>query len=216
MLIRALFNLLASAWCVLAADPFSLVGTVINTTEPEKPMAAPARLDVNGQGACELTISPPLVGSGVCSIKVYEEKSGHIEITSTGSVNIAWTGVVKGNIVSGSYRVDPGMQIGNFYFAIVRPDTVAVTPNPQPIPRSAPSSQGPCVPAIESSISGEFHGWDGDTIFKLDNGQIWEQAEYEYTYSYSYHPDVTIYQTSSGCRMKVEDENETLIVKRIK
>jgi hypothetical protein len=73
-----------------------------------------------------------------------------------------------------------------------------------------------CAPAIESTISGDFNGWDGETIFKLDNGQIWQQAEYSYTYSYAYHPDVTIYQVSSGCRMKVEDEDETILVKRIK
>ena len=65
-------------------------------------------------------------------------------------------------------------------------------------------------------VSGDVEGWSGDTIFKLDNGQIWQQAEYDYTYFYEYHPDVTIYQTSSGCRMKVEDESDTVIVKRIK
>jgi hypothetical protein len=73
-----------------------------------------------------------------------------------------------------------------------------------------------CSPAIESTISGEINGWDGETVFKLDNGQIWEQAEYSYTYFYAYRPDVTIYQTSSGCRMKVEDEDETILVRRIK
>jgi len=73
-----------------------------------------------------------------------------------------------------------------------------------------------CSPAVESTLAGNFNGWSGDTIFKLDNGQIWEQAEYAYTYSYSYRPEVTIYQTSGGCRMKVEDENETILVKRIK
>lgn len=73
-----------------------------------------------------------------------------------------------------------------------------------------------CTPAIESTIAGEFQGWDGETIFKLDNGQIWQQAEYDYMYSYSYRPEVTIYQTSSGCRMKVEDEEETVLVRRIK
>jgi hypothetical protein len=73
-----------------------------------------------------------------------------------------------------------------------------------------------CTPTIETSISGEFNGWEGETIFKLSNGQIWQQAEYDYMYSYSYMPDVTIYATQSGCRMKVEDENETVLVKRIK
>jgi len=73
-----------------------------------------------------------------------------------------------------------------------------------------------CSPAIESTISGEFHGWDGETIFKLDNGQIWQQSQYDYTYSYSYRPDVTIYETRAGCRLKVEDEDETILVKRLK
>jgi hypothetical protein len=73
-----------------------------------------------------------------------------------------------------------------------------------------------CSPAIESTISGEIEGWEGETIFKLDNGQIWQQATYAYTYFYTYRPDVTIYQTSAGCLMKVEDETETVQVKRIK
>ncbi len=73
-----------------------------------------------------------------------------------------------------------------------------------------------CSPAIENTISGDIEGWDGDTIFKLDNGQIWQQAAYDYTYFYAYRPEVTIYQTSAGCRMKVEDETETVLVKRIK
>jgi hypothetical protein len=73
-----------------------------------------------------------------------------------------------------------------------------------------------CSPAVESSISGDIEGWSGETIFKLDNGQIWQQSAYDYTYFCAYHPDVTIYQTSSGCRMKVADETDTVLVKRIK
>jgi hypothetical protein len=73
-----------------------------------------------------------------------------------------------------------------------------------------------CSPAVESTISGEIEGWDGETIFKLDNGQIWQQAAYDYTYFYAYRPEVTIYSTSAGCRMKVEDETDTVLVKRIK
>jgi hypothetical protein len=91
----------------------------------------------------------------------------------------------------------------------------AVKDEPLGRPPARPSGSG-CAPAIESTISGEFTGWEGETIFKLDNGQIWQQAEYAYTYSYSYRPDVTIYQTAVGCRLKVEDEDETILVKRIK
>lgn len=91
--------------------------------------------------------------------------------------------------------------------AVLRPESATST---------IPSVRSSCSPAIESLISGDIEGWDGDTIFKLDNGQIWQQASYAYTYFYAYRPDVTIYQTSAGCRMKIEDETETVLVKRIK
>ncbi|HHT9138744.1 MAG TPA: hypothetical protein ACFYEK_16055 [Candidatus Wunengus sp. YC60] len=42
---------------------------------------------------------------------------------------------------------------------------------------------------IESHIEGDFEGWEGETIFKLDNGQIWQQSSYDYTYHYAYHPE---------------------------
>ncbi len=73
-----------------------------------------------------------------------------------------------------------------------------------------------CTPAIETTIDGDFEGWEGETIFKLSNGQIWQQSEYSYTYSYAYMPEVTIYAAGGGCKLKVEDENEAILVKRIK
>jgi hypothetical protein len=85
--------------------------------------------------------------------------------------------------------------------------------------QSTPSTDGTrndCVSTVESTITSDFNGWDGETIFKLDNGQIWQQTEYDYSYSYAYRPEVTIYPVSGGCRMKVEDEDETILVRRIK
>ena len=69
---------------------------------------------------------------------------------------------------------------------------------------------------IESKIDGEFEGWEGDTIFKLMNGQIWQQDEYAYTYTYKYMPDVIIMNTSRGWIMQVEGMTKTIRVKRIK
>ena len=69
---------------------------------------------------------------------------------------------------------------------------------------------------IESRIDGNFEGWDGETIFKLENGQIWQQSSYAYKYSYKYRPKVLIYKTKSGYKMKVEGVEETIYVKRIK
>ena len=69
---------------------------------------------------------------------------------------------------------------------------------------------------VESQIDGDFEGWDGETVFKLTNGQIWQQSSYAYHYSYSYMPEVLIYRTSGGYKMKVEDEDETIYVRRLK
>ncbi|HKJ91355.1 MAG TPA: hypothetical protein VJ960_09510 [Oceanipulchritudo sp.] len=31
--------------------------------------------------------------------------------------------------------------------------------------------------ALTARISGPFDGWDGDTVFRLDNGQVWKQVQ---------------------------------------
>ncbi len=216
---KRILLLIAGASFAYAGDPYSLIGTVVNLANPDKPIASPMRMVVAEDGSCTLTISPPLVGSGTCGIKTYDKKTGHLEMVSTGAAIITWAGEVKGNFVSGTYQV--GVESGKFYLAIMAGDeTPAKTTQTTPPARVAPSapvrSYAGCSPAIESSISGDFNGWDGETIWKLDNGQIWQQAEYNYTYSYSYHPGVTIYEVSAGCRMKVEDEEETILVKRLK
>jgi hypothetical protein len=216
MLVRVTFLTIGAVCCAAGADPFSLIGMAVNTTDPQKTTAAPVQMVFATDGTCVLTISPPLIGSGSCAITSYDEKSGRIEIASTGGLTILWSGIAKGNFISGSYRIDANVQSGSFYLAMVNQAQQVPRPVPPPAPRVLPRSDAGCVPAIESAITGEVHGWDGETIFKLDNGQIWQQAEYDYTYFYEYHPDVTIYQTRSGCRMKVEDEEETIIVKRIK
>ena len=41
---------------------------------------------------------------------------------------------------------------------------------------------------IESQIDGDFEGWDGETVFVLTNGQIWQQDSYDYTYHYAFMP----------------------------
>ncbi|HEY4842169.1 MAG TPA: hypothetical protein VIH78_09385 [Terriglobales bacterium] len=76
---------------------------------------------------------------------------------------------------------------------------------------------GGCDPVIETQIDGAFHGWDGETVYKLRNGQIWQQASYHYHYHYAYAPEVTIYPTTTGCAMRVsDDDDEAISVRRIK
>jgi len=58
--------------------------------------------------------------------------------------------------------------------------------------------------SIESQIDGEFEGFEGETIIKLMNGQIWQQTEYWYHYHYSYMPKVLIFQSGGSYKMKVD------------
>ena len=68
---------------------------------------------------------------------------------------------------------------------------------------------------IETQILGEFKGWEGETIFKMLNGQVWQQAIYAYMYHYAYIPNVLIYQFKGDWIMKVEGVDETIRVKRL-
>jgi hypothetical protein len=194
-------------------DGVHFSGIAINMSDAQKPVAAQIELSL-GNTRCALTVLPPLGGSGACELTTYEKASGKIVIVSNGPPVITWSGTLKGNLFSGTYSIDSLRQNGSFYLGIVE-QTVA-EPKPPPPLRTPLAPRSGCSPAVESSISGEFEGWSGETIFKLENGQIWQQAEYDYDYDYEYNPDVTIYQTTGGCRMKVEGDDETIIVKRIK
>jgi hypothetical protein len=41
-----------------------------------------------------------------------------------------------------------------------------------------PPSRLPPQRVVESQIDGDFNGWEGETVVKLVNGQIWQQTEY--------------------------------------
>lgn len=70
---------------------------------------------------------------------------------------------------------------------------------------------------IETTINGEFHGWDGETIFRLMSGQIWQQVEYDYEYTYDYMPDILIYRSRDGSwKLQVKDIDHPIEVRRIK
>ena len=92
---------------------------------------------------------------------------------------------------------------------------VAQVGAPRPAPKSQ-SQQAPSAEVIESQIDGDFSGWEGETIFKLTNGQIWQQAAYAYTYTYKFRPKVLIFRTRGGYEMQVEGMDSRIRVARIK
>ncbi len=70
--------------------------------------------------------------------------------------------------------------------------------------------------AIESRIEGAFSGWEGETIVKLRNGQIWQQNEYYYHYHYAYMPEVVIFKSGAGYKMFVEGVPKPIGVTQLK
>jgi hypothetical protein len=88
-------------------------------------------------------------------------------------------------------------------------------------PKSPPSVQAQpqrnATPEIiESRIDGEFSGWEGETIFKLQNGPIWQQSSYAYKYKYAFSPEVLIYKSGSAYKMRVDGVDGEITVTRLK
>ncbi len=70
--------------------------------------------------------------------------------------------------------------------------------------------------AVASNIVDPFEGWTGQTVFRLRNGQIWQQVSPGYIYRYAYMPRVLILPTINGYRMKVEGVSQTVQVRRLR
>lgn len=84
-------------------------------------------------------------------------------------------------------------------------------------PQASQSARAPSSPSvIESQIDGDYEGWEGETIIKLTNGQIWQQSEYYYTYHYAFMPKVMIFASGPGYKMKVDGVEKSVGVIRLK
>lgn len=70
---------------------------------------------------------------------------------------------------------------------------------------------------IVSRLVGEFDGWDGETIFTLENGMIWKQNETDiFSIRTLVNPVVTIKSGMwSSWRLSVEEYNKSVKVQRI-
>ena len=90
-----------------ARDPFSLSGTVTNTTDPSKPMSASATISFDAGDNCVLRVGAPLYGSGSCSVAAFDDATHILSISSTGpAANITCTGTLDANSYRGTYIVD--------------------------------------------------------------------------------------------------------------
>jgi len=67
---------------------------------------------------------------------------------------------------------------------------------------------------IESAIEGDFDGWVGDTVFRLKNGQIWQQTSRSAKYLFAHAPKVTI--SRAPFRLRVEGLGGEVAVRRLR
>lgn len=80
--------------------------------------------------------------------------------------------------------------------------------------RSSTGKEGQGI--IESTIVSKFTGLKAENIYKLANGQIWEQVEPWVWVWVLVNPAIMIYPASGGYKMKVENIEHPVIVRRIK
>lgn len=71
---------------------------------------------------------------------------------------------------------------------------------------------------VRSRLPGEFRGWGGKAVFKLENGQVWQQVGSDaWSGVRLENPAVLIEPGAFGSwRMKVEGYNTTTRVKRVR
>ncbi len=72
-----------------------------------------------------------------------------------------------------------------------------------------------CGGVIEATIINEFDGFEYGNIYKLSNGQIWEQTEFHINICIYLRPEVTIWYNGVDFQLKVNDEDEPVTVQQL-
>jgi hypothetical protein len=103
-------------------------------------------------------------------------------------------------------------------FAVSR--AISPPPSTAPIPYTA-VPPGPVLAtgagAARSAIDGEYHGWEGETVYPLRDGSVWRQANYYYHYHYAYSPQVLLYSDGGVTKMHViGDDGNDVAVQRLR
>jgi hypothetical protein len=69
---------------------------------------------------------------------------------------------------------------------------------------------------IETQIDGSFNGWSGGTVFKMMDGQVWQQAVAGSMFYSAESPHAMLYEDGGLWFLSVEDVGDVIEVVRIK
>ena len=67
----------------------------------------------------------------------------------------------------------------------------------------------------DANIADELEGWEGYTVYELDDGSKWELVSYTYSYSYSYRPKAIIWQDGGRYFLEVQNMNDRQEVREV-
>jgi len=65
-------------------------------------------------------------------------------------------------------------------------------------------------------IVNDFNGWDGDTLFELQNGQIWQQVGPGIETRVAVRPRALIFRGAGGVEMHVEGVDSNVRVEQLR
>jgi hypothetical protein len=68
---------------------------------------------------------------------------------------------------------------------------------------------------IRSQLVGAFTGYHDGAVFRLINGQAWQQRRYKYKYKYKYRPKVRIYRDQNRWLAEFDCMDEPVEVVRV-
>lgn len=129
------------------------------------------------------------------------------QVIYNGKIRGAFTGFDENRIfvmANGSYWIQTRSTY--WYHYAYRPNATIVKENGKHFlhveGRSIPVRRVMCL--AESQIDGAFSGWDGNSRYRLKNGQLWEQTQYKYQYKYAYQPDVVVCDVGGQYMMQVD------------
>ena len=71
------------------------------------------------------------------------------------------------------------------------------------------------MPEIARSvIVSEFHGCNGSSVYRLNNGQTWQQSRYRYEYRYAYRPEARVVEEKGRYLLYVAGLGQPVTVQR--
>ncbi len=87
-----------------------------------------------------------------------------------------------------------------------------------PFTWGVPADARPYVEAfdavIETRIAGDFEGWEGDTVFRMENGQVWLQTDGKSHRTRMRSPRVYLFRDYGYYEMRVEGMRDSIRVRR--